>query len=321
MIDAINRHNAHGPLDLVMCSDVEGLCLLADIRGEIEPAPFPMSPRAVLERLNNKWAFRTLCDKLQLNAPPTLFFSRGTALDVDRVSDEIGLPAVVKPVAKWASIGMRIVGSAGALRDVVSDVECQGEDVVVQKFIRGRDVGMGLFARDGRVVASCTFFCGERDAAEFADMPSFRRIGAAIVRSTSFTGIANFDARFDEAGRFWLLECNPRFFMRLGAARMCGLDLLKLGLPGEQAGIVPTASGSYHPRSDILSRSGIRRALRRRSSALVLMQGVMEAMADPLPLLLRRFGEDQIQRNFFYRNSRSRDAPLGNSVARRSEKL
>ncbi len=295
VVDAINRQHRQTPLDLVMSSDVDGLLLLSDIRGDIEPAVFPISSRAVLERLNNKWAFRMLCEELELTAPATLFYSSETSLDLDQVTRNIGLPAVVKPVAKWASIGMRMVPSAKELQDLISARESLREDIVVQKYIPGRDVGLGLFARDGETMAACTFFCGDRDAAEFVDMPSFRRMGEAIVGATGFTGVANFDARLDEAGRFWLLECNPRFFMRLGAARMCGLDLLKLGLPGLETEKAPTASGTYQPRSDILSPAGIWRALRRKSSARTLMQGALEAVADPVPLLLRRFGRDQIQ--------------------------
>lgn len=158
VVDAINRHNRRAPIDLVMSSDVDGLLLLSDIAGEIDPAVFPMSPRAVLERLNNKWTFRALCEELDLSAPPTLFCSSATRLDVDQVAREIGFPAVVKPVAKWASIGMRVVRSAAELRDVISDLEAAPEEIVIQTYIGGCDVGMGLFARSGKVTANCTFF-------------------------------------------------------------------------------------------------------------------------------------------------------------------
>jgi len=292
VVDAINRHNRRAPIDLVMSSDVDGLLLLSDIAGEIDPAVFPMSPRAVLERLNNKWTFRALCEELDLSAPPTLSCSSATRLDVDQVAREIGFPAVVKPVAKWASIGMRVVRSAAELRDVISDLEAAPEEIVIQTYIGGCDVGMGLFARSGKVTANCTFFCGDRDAAEFVDMPVFRRMGEAITAATSFTGVANFDARLDGAGRFWLLECNPRFFMRLGAARMCGLDLLNL--PGAPTATMSAATGSYYPRGDILSRAGIWRAVKRESPTRILMQGIIEAMADPMPLVLRRFGYDKL---------------------------
>ncbi len=286
---AINRAHRRDPVDLVMAADVDGLCLLADIRAQIEPPVFPMAPRPVLERLNNKWTFHGLCDDLNLRTPATLFIGKGQRLDGDRIARETGFPAVIKPVGKWASIGMQVVRARAALQD--GDAS---ENVVVQTYVPGRDVGLGLFARDGRSLAACTFYCGERDATEFADMPDLRRMGDAIVAATGFSGVANFDARLDEAGRFWLLECNPRFFMRLGAARMCGLDLLKLGLPGRQAMQIPTASGSYIPRSDILSPSGLWRAATQRSAARIVMHGIGEAVADPVPLLLRRLGYDQM---------------------------
>jgi biotin carboxylase len=296
VVEAINGHHRREPIDLVMASDVQSLCILDDIRGRLMAAVYPMPARPILDMLNDKWRFYQFIAKLGLDAPKTLFFPDRRSVDVRLVAREIGFPAVVKPVASWASIGFELVSSERDLVAVCADGSYRFESVVVQRFIPGRDAGLGLFAREGRLQAVSTFFCGPRTATEFADLPGFAAMCAKIAGETSYNGVANFDARVDATGRVWLLECNPRFFMRLGAARACGLDFLKLGLQeaGEPAFPLPAATGRYYSYGDLMSAAGIHRLLTGRWSVRLLMQGLREACADPGPLIVRHLSRSKL---------------------------
>jgi hypothetical protein len=291
----INAHHRRQAIDIVMASDVQGLCILDEIRDELLPPLYPMPDRRTLDVLNDKWEFYQLITALGLNAPKTLFIADRQSMDTDHIAKEIGFPAAVKPVAGWASMGLKIVSSVEELAALRADPCYPFKSLVIQRFIPGRDIGLSLFARAGTIQALSTFVCGPRDATEFAEIPRFATMGARIASHTAFSGVANFDARQDVDGRVYLLECNPRFFMRLGAARTCGVDFLRFGLPGARAplGVMRNASGRYYSRGDILSGNGIRRLLTGGWPVRALMQSLREACVDPGPLIARRLGGDK----------------------------
>jgi hypothetical protein len=138
------------------------------------------------------------------------------------------------------------------------------------------------------VQALSTFRCGPRNATEFVRIPVLAAIASKIAAETSYDGVANFDARMDDKGRVWLIECNPRFFMRVTAARICGLDFLKLGLPGRPSISAPQARGRYYSLVDLASTNGLRHALSGRWPTQVLFSTLREACTDPGPSIVRR---------------------------------
>jgi hypothetical protein len=109
-----------------------------------------------------------------------------------------------------------------------------------------------------------------------------------IAAETAYDGVANFDARLDSKGRVWLLECNPRFFMRLTASRVCGLDFLALGLRSSTPANVPQAHGRYYSVGDLASTRGLQRVLSGRWPPRALLNSLFEACIDPAPLIVQR---------------------------------
>jgi biotin carboxylase len=288
----INEHHQEEPIDIAMAADVEGLQLLHTIRGRLRMPVYPMPDRATLGLLNDKWSFHQFAQRLGLDVPPTLFFARREDIDPGRIARDVGFPAVVKPISQWASIGFRLLVDEDALAALMGDLTYRFDGVVVQRFVSGRDIGAGLFARAGKVLALSTFFCGPRDATEFASIPELAAMIDKIAIATQYDGVANFDARIDERGRVWLIECNPRFFMRVTASRVCGLDFLRLGLPGVALSPIPRARGRYYSIGDIVSVSGLGRLLSGRWPAHVLVSSLIETCADPGPSIVRRLSRD-----------------------------
>jgi hypothetical protein len=141
-----------------------------------------------------------------------------------------------------------------------------------------------------------TFVCGPRETTAFEEIPRLAVMAARIASHTAYSGVANFDARQDQDGRIYLLKCNPRFFMRLGAARACGVDFLHFGLPGVRTplGVIRSASGRYYSRGDILSGDGVRSLLSGRWPAGALVKSLWEACIDPAPLIARRLVGNRI---------------------------
>jgi len=289
---AINERDRAEPIDIAMAADVEGLRLLHKMRGSLQVPTYPMPDSATLDLLNDKWSFYRFAQGLGLNVPPTLFFARRQDIDPGRIERDVGFPAVVKPLSQWASIGFRLVADRQALAALMNDPTYRFDGMIVQRFIPGQDVGAGLFARAGTVQVLSTFFCGSRNATEFAPIPEFAGMINKIAVATRYDGVANFDARIDESGRVWLIECNPRFFMRVTASRVCGLDFLKLGLPGTSPSIQPSARGRYYSIGDVASVSGLGRLLSGRWPIRVLLNSLAEMCVDPAPSIVRRLSRD-----------------------------
>jgi hypothetical protein len=114
-----------------------------------------------------------------------------------------------------------------------------------------------------------------------------------ILAATGFTGVANFDARLDSrTGRMKLFECNPRFFLRMSATRLCGLDFVKAATHPQETPASLTTGRYYHWR-ELRSISGIRALLNGTWKPRLLLQDLSEMLRDPLPILARRiWGED-----------------------------
>jgi hypothetical protein len=189
----------------------------------------------------------------------------------------------------WASIGFRRIGSQRELAALAADESYGFRDLIVQEYVEGDDVGAGLFVRAGRIEALTTFKCGPRDSAEFISIPCLASAAERFALETRCEGVLNFDARLTAAGDIKLLECNPRFFMRLRAIRLCGLDLLRLGLPG-RAPRPGRAIGRYRPLGDVVSAHGLRQLMRGEWRARVLAKTAAEVAADPMPTFIGRLG-------------------------------
>ncbi len=70
--------------------------------------------------------------------------ARETAPDPDtlarRVADDLAFPVVVKPNADGSSVGVAVVEEPGALAAAVDAVAARGQDVLVERFVPGREL-------------------------------------------------------------------------------------------------------------------------------------------------------------------------------------
>lgn len=69
-----------------------------------------------------------------------------TADEVDALAEETRLPCVVKPIASGSSIGVSIAHSREALRRALRDCLAYGSRVVLEQYVKGREIQVGLLA-------------------------------------------------------------------------------------------------------------------------------------------------------------------------------
>lgn len=181
-----------------------------------------------------------------LPVPQFLTIRRG-----DRVRS-VGYPAIVKPAAEDASIGVEqrsIVRTARALRARVEAMLESFDELIIQRYIDGREINVGIvgelvlpiaeidFARMPRGMWPIVTYRSKWDVGSDEDLGSVprcpadlparvgaeaRRIAAAAWKQVGGHGYARVDMRVDANGQPWILEVNsnPDIAPDAGLARM-----------------------------------------------------------------------------------------------------
>jgi D-alanine-D-alanine ligase len=247
-----------GKFDLVfnLCEGVDGVAALepAVVAGlELIGVAHTGSSAWTLALCLRKHLVNGLLDRAHLPVPRFALVRPGGALPV------VGYPAICKPAAEDASLGVEqrsVVRSGRALAERVRAMHERWSDVLVQRFIDGREVNVGVIGDQVLPVAEIDF---ERMPAEMwrivsyrskweegsdedlgavprcpADLPDeltaeLQRIALGAWRLVGGGGYGRVDFRIDAAGRPWLLEvnANPDISPRAGLARMArvaGMD-------------------------------------------------------------------------------------------------
>ena len=152
--------------------------------------------------------------------PEWRFYGSGEAVQPGSVP----LPCVVKPVNSGSSIGVQVVSSSAELSAAVAKAQTLGDGVLIERFIRGREVQMSILG--GRALPSieirprCGFYDyhnkyqpGAADEITPAPIPPeaeyrLARAATAIYSALGLRALARADFIMDEDGNFWFLEIN-----------------------------------------------------------------------------------------------------------------
>jgi D-alanine-D-alanine ligase len=253
-VDKLRR--AHVDLVFNLCESIDGVAAL-------EPAVI-----SVLELLglpytgSSSWT-TTLClrkhivnaalERAGLPVPKFAVVRRGSAIP------SVGFPAICKPAAEDASIGVEqrsVVRTSRELAERVSSMLERWDEVLVQKYVQGREVNVGILGDSVLPIAEIDFgrmpkgmwrivtyrskwedgsdedlgaapLCPARLPAGVA--AQLRKIAVSAWRIVGGMGYGRVDLRIDERGRPWILEvnANPDFSPAAGLARMArvaGID-------------------------------------------------------------------------------------------------
>ena len=164
----------------------------------------------------------------------------------------VGFPAICKPAAEDASLGVEqrsVVRTVKALQERVRDMHERWKEVLVQRFVDGREVNVGIVGDQVLPVAEIDFGSMPRGMWRIvsyrskweegsdedlgaaprcpADLPDeltaeLGRIALAAWRIVGGRGYGRCDFRIDRFGKPWVLEvnANPDFSPTAGLARM-----------------------------------------------------------------------------------------------------
>lgn len=175
----------------------------------------------------------TLLDRAGLPVPRWSLVRRG-----DEVTS-VGFPAICKPAAEDASIGIEQKSVVRSMRSLTERVEAMHEmwdEVLVQRFVDGREVNVGIVGDQILPIAEINFGGMPRGMWKIvsyrskwitgsdedlgaaptcpADLPKalareLERISLEAWRAVGGEGYGRADFRIDRSGQPWLLEVNP----------------------------------------------------------------------------------------------------------------
>lgn len=231
LIEHIKRYYFERKIDCIIPGDYAATLFLSKIRDHLNHGikTVVVADSGTLEMLNHKWKFSQFLKTHNIPQPQTFL-----AENLEQFkSIPVSMPCAVKSLeggGRWT--GGRIPGSyIKRNREEYLSTSQQGFPLLVQEFIPGVDVGLNVFAKQGRVMAwTMQEFVGN-DRLRFFQAPQLLELGERIVSAAHFQGLANIDLRLDQRdGKYKVIECNPRFWGSLRASKWNGTNFPVLAL-------------------------------------------------------------------------------------------
>lgn len=188
----------------------------------------------------NKEQTLEIARQLGLNIPRGVTVS--SVSEVTAALNEIGLPAVIKPIESWlwdesqsggARLASRLVTTADEARIAVEDLTRLGGTTLFQQFLTGRREAISLLYADHEVHASFAQWAkrtepplgGTSVLRQSIALPSDTGEQAErLVREIDLEGYSEVEFRRDRAGIPYLMEINPRLSASVEIAVRSGVD-------------------------------------------------------------------------------------------------
>ena len=258
-----------------LCEGVDGAAVLeSSVISALEllGVPYTGSGSWTTSACLRKHVVNTMLDAAQLPVPRFGVARRGQPAPL------VGFPAICKPAAEDASLGVEqrsVVRSTRALTARLAQMHEEWDEVIVQRFIAGREVNVGIVGDHVLPIAEIDFSAmpdrywrivsyrskwqtgSDEDIGSVprcpADLPEalaaeLGRIALAAWHVVGGRGYGRVVVRIDDEMRPWILEvnANPDFAPDAGLARMArtaGIDYASLvRLVCEQALAQPRSS-------------------------------------------------------------------------------
>ncbi|MEP6621734.1 MAG: hypothetical protein ABJE47_20575 [bacterium] len=255
-IDRARR--AHVDLVFNLCESIDGVATLEPpviSVLELLGIPFTGSSSWTTSLCLRKHVVNAALERAGLPVPRFAVVRQGSAIP------SVGFPAICKPAAEDASIGVEqrsVVRTTRALTDRVGAMLERWDEVLVQRYVDGREVNVGILGDTVLPVSEIDFgrmpkgmwrivtYRSKWEEGGIEDLGSaprcparlpasvaaqLRKIAVAAWRIVGGAGYGRVDMRIDERGRPWILEvnANPDISPGAGLARMARVAGIEYG--------------------------------------------------------------------------------------------
>lgn len=170
---------------------------------------------------------RTLAGR-GINLARERFLRRGETWDATEIADDLGLPLFVKPNASGSSFGVTKVRTAEELPAAVEKAFSESDEVLIEEYIAGREMGCGVMIAGGReylfpiteIVSKKEFFdyeakytAGSSDEITPADIApevkaELNRMTLEAYRTCRCRGVVRVDFIVTPEGKPYFIELN-----------------------------------------------------------------------------------------------------------------
>ena len=255
-IDRLRR--AHVDLVFNLCESIDGVAALeSPVISVLELLGIPYSGSSswTTSVTLRKHIVNGALERAGLPVPKFALVRRGGSIP------NVGFPAICKPAAEDASIGIEqrsVVRTSRALADRVTAMLDRWDEVLVQRYVDGREINVGILGTTVLPISEIDFGrmpkgmwrivtyrskwedgCDE-DIGSAPQCPArlpasvashIRKVAMAAWRIVGGAGYGRVDMRIDERGRPWILEvnANPDISPGAGLARMAGVAGIDYG--------------------------------------------------------------------------------------------
>jgi D-alanine-D-alanine ligase len=175
----------------------------------------------------NKWACNSFLNAFGIATAKAILIRKGDTPNPIEIADELGFPCFVKPNDGGSSYGISKVKTLMEMPDAIGKAFSEGEEVVVESFLAGREITCGLYS-DGETVFALppTEIISESEFFDYAAKyegksrevtpADISRENTKLIRDTSknvyrrlgLKGFARIDYMLSEDGIPYLIEVN-----------------------------------------------------------------------------------------------------------------
>lgn len=225
----------------VLITSADGtLAVLREHRQEIEQCGtrIALAAEPALSVALNKERTLKLASHLGLGVPRGILLT--SVEDVACAVNEIGLPAVVKPVETWRweqqqgkRLVCRLVATADEARMAIEELTCSGGTVLFQQFLSGGREAVSFLYANGKMRARFAQWA-KRTHPQLGGTSVYRQSIALpddissqaelLVREIGLEGYSEVEFRRDHRGKPYLMEINPRLSASVEIAVRAGVD-------------------------------------------------------------------------------------------------
>lgn len=187
--------------------------------------PYTGSEPAASQRAFNKITAQTAFKDAAIPVPENFYITDGQLVDFKVVFNVLKkLPFVVKAACEGSSLGISMVHHPSQWEAALKDALSFGPYVIVEKFIKGREVTVGIFDHEPlpvlEIITSNSLFDFttkyQKGAAEYivpAQLPQgltekIQAIALAAYDTLGCDGFSRIDIRLDECNNPYVLELN-----------------------------------------------------------------------------------------------------------------
>jgi len=223
------------PVSIVCMTVVERHRDLISPHVKIAPIPSKES----IELLDDKRNFYQFCLKNDLSHPNSIFAE--TDIEIDPENPGVDYPLLIKPILGAGGFSTLVfVEDRKAMQDFLKRPDAERTKyfpALLQEYFEGEDIDLNVFSVDGHVVASSVmktdFYERDRELSftSFVENPDVDKLGRTLCELGRYTGPANIDMRIRKSdGKLMLIEINPRYWARVPASLMDGMNFVDIGI-------------------------------------------------------------------------------------------